>query len=101
MNRSFSKISKSVGVADDDRQFAVALGQGKDGVFAGDGLRHEFDDRRRDDHLGQIDVVQAVLPRHRPHHVLARRVAQSRQGVGELHVGLGGHLLGFGQSGRG
>ena len=73
-----------VGIADDDRQLAVALGQRDGGVFPGDRLGHQFDDRRRNDDFAQIDVVQAVLLGHRPHHVLAGGIAQPDQGVGQL-----------------
>ncbi len=34
------------GVADDDRQVAIALRKGEDGVFPRDRLGHQFDDRR-------------------------------------------------------
>ena len=73
------------------------LGQRDDDVFAGHRFGHQFDDRRGDDHFAEIDIIQAVLLGHRPHHVFAGGIAQPDQGVGQLHARLAGHLLGFGQ----
>ena len=58
---------------------------------------HQFDDRRGNDDFAQVDVVQAVLLGHRPHHLFAGGVAEPDQGIGQLDARLAGHLLGFGQ----
>ena len=84
-------------VADDHGQLAVGLGQRHGDVFAGDRFGNQFDDGGRDGDFAEVDVVQAVLLGHRPHHFLTGGVAQPRQGVGQADAQFGDHLLGFGQ----
>ena len=95
MNRSFSKISIVERVADDDRQLAVRLGQ-RDGEFsrATDSGTSSTIDGGIDDFV-EIDVVQAVLLGHGPHHFFAGGISQPGQRIGHFHALLGGHLLGF------
>ena len=50
---------------------AVLFGQRNHGVFAGDRLGHQFDDRRRNRHVAQVEELVAVHVGHRLHDLLA------------------------------
>ena len=84
-------------IADDDRQPAIPLRKGDYRVLPDHGLGNQLDHRGRDRHLVEVDVVQAVLFRHRPHHLFAGGVSQPDQGIGQLDPRFLGHLSGFGQ----
>ncbi len=62
-------------------------------VFAGDGLRDEFDDRGRNRCFGQIDELEVVFLRHGPHDLFARRVPQIDEGVPDADPLFGGDLV--------
>ena len=79
-------------IADDDRQPIVLLRQGDNGVLPDDGLGNQLDDRGRNRHLVEVDVVQAMLLGHRPHDLFPRGIAEADQGVGQLHRLVLGHL---------
>ena len=97
MNRSFSSVSISIGIADDDRQPAIPLRQGETAFSrATDSGTNSTTEAGIDD-LVEVDVVQAVLLGHRPHDLFAGGVAEADQGVGQLDARFLGHLLGFGQ----
>ncbi len=97
MNRSFSKVSKSSGSLTMTRQRAVFLRHRQDRVFAGHRFGHQLDDRRRNDDFVEIDEVEAVFLGHRPHHLVAGRVAEDAQRVGDFLSRRFGDARGFGE----
>ena len=101
MNRSLSNVSKSIGSLTMTVSLPSLSESGNSDVLARDRLGHQFDDRGRDDDFGQIDVVEAVLLGHRPHHVFAGGIAQSDQGVGQFHARFAGPSAGLRPTGRG
>ena len=97
INRSFSNVSKSQRIADDNLQRAVFLGQRQNGVFAGDRFGHEFDDGGGNGDFVQIDEVQAMLLGHGPHDFFAGGVAEDDQLVREPSCPTTWRRFGFGQ----
>ena len=97
MNRSLSNVSKSIGSLTMTFRWPSSSASGRMAFSrATDSGTNSTTEGGIDD-FAEIDVVQAVLLGHRPHHFFARGIAQPDQGVGQLHARLGGHLLGFGE----
>ena len=71
-----------IGAGDAER--VAFLGDREDRVFAGHALGEEVDDILLDGHPRQIDKLQPVGLRQRPHHLVARRVAEPHDLVVEL-----------------
>ena len=84
-------------VADQHLERAILLGQRNDRVFAGDRLGHQFDNRRRNRHVAQVEEFVAVHVGHRLHHLLARGVALLDEDLVDLAAVLLGDGLRLGQ----
>ena len=84
-------------IADDHLQRAVFLRHRQNGVFAGDRFGHQFDDRRRNRHLLEIDEIEPMLLGHGPHDFVAAGIAEPDQFVGHFLARFLGKPLGVGQ----
>ncbi len=82
-------------IADDHAEGLPFVGHGEDDVFTSHRFGNQFDHRRRDHNLFQVHVVQMMLFRNRPHHVVAGGVAQPDQRVTHAGGRLAGHRLGL------
>ena len=97
MNCSFSNVSKSYRIADQHLQRAVLFGERNDGVFAGDRLGHQFDHRRRNRHVAQVEELVAVHVGHGLHDLLAGGVALLDENLVDLAAIVLGDGLRLGQ----
>ncbi len=83
------------GVAHDDLERAVFLGQRQDDVFASDRFRDQLDDGGGDGDLGEIDELHPVKLGQGAHDLIGTGVAEFDEGVSQLGAGLLGDGAGF------
>ena len=84
-------------IADQHLERTIFLGQRNDRVLAGDRFGHQFDHRRRNRHIAQVEELIAVHVGHRLHDLLAGGVALLDEDLVDLAAVVLGDGLRLGQ----